>query len=250
MGRIMNRQMMEAGKLVSIGELAAGIMHEMNNLVALMVEKAGWIQDLIADEDLTTGEHLGEIRESLNHIQNQGRRCNELSQRLLGFARKPDTVTQLSHIDQLIQEVIDLTAQYVKANHATIDVRLAADLPPVQVPPVELQQILINLIFNAVAATSDRQGDIKIRSYEEKDYLVIEVADNGIGIPEKNLSAIFEPFFTTKPGGKGTGLGLSICQELLTAFGGSIDVVSILNQGTTFTLKIPVQNKLDRRLSP
>ena len=244
----MNEQIIETGKLASVGELAAGIAHEINNPVAIMVEEAGWVEDLLEDvEDGGDGvKNLEEFKRAVEQIKNQGRRCKEITHKLLSFARKTDSRVQEVQVNQLIEEIVSLSEQRAKYSKVTIRTNLAEDLPAVRVSQSELQQVFLNLINNALDAMAKGGGIIDITSHIDGDFLIFEVTDNGPGIPEANLGRVFDPFFTTKPVGKGTGLGLSICYGIIKKMGGEIDVHSVVDTGTTFHVKIPVQEKAEK----
>ena len=242
----MNEQIVETGKLASVGELAAGIAHEINNPVAIMVEEAGWIEDLLEDVEGEDGlKNLDEFRRSLEQIKNQGRRCKEITHKLLSFARKTDSRVQEVQVNHLIEEIVSLSAQRAKYSKVTIETNLANDLPTVQVSQSELQQVFLNLINNALDAMAKKGGIIHISSKADGAFLIFEVTDNGPGIPEANLSRVFDPFFTTKPVGKGTGLGLSICYGIIKKMGGDIDVHSVVDAGTAFRVRIPLLKTAD-----
>ncbi|MCF8095843.1 MAG: two-component sensor histidine kinase [Desulfobacteraceae bacterium] len=240
----LNQQMIEAGKLASVGELAAGIAHEINNPVAIMVEEAGWIEDLLEEEEFAESENLSEFQRALRQIGTQGRRCKEITHKLLSFARKTDTTVKDVQLNDLIREIVDLSAQMARYNKVTITTEFQPKLPYVTLSPAEMQQVMLNLINNAIDAIGNSGGTIHIAtklSRLEKDHIVITVEDDGPGIPESNLSRIFDPFFTTKPVGKGTGLGLSICYGIVQKIGGNIDVHSTVGEGTRFRIWIPFQ---------
>jgi two-component system NtrC family sensor kinase len=238
--RVMNEQIVETGKLASVGELAAGIAHEINNPVAIMVEEAGWIEDLLEEEEFKESENLTEFIRALEQIRTQGRRCKEITHKLLSFARKTDSQVREVQIDDLVEELVALSAQRAKYSNVTINTALQEDLPSVHVSETELQQVFLNLINNALDAMEKKGGSIDIKSRLEGEHIAIEVADTGPGIPEANLARIFDPFFTTKPVGKGTGLGLSICYGIIKKMGGEIVVHSIVDMGTTFRVLIPL----------
>jgi two-component system NtrC family sensor kinase len=241
---MMDKQIIETGKLASIGSLAAGIAHEINNPVAIMVEEAGWIKDLLEEEEFRKSENLDEFERALNQIKTQGRRCKEITHKLLSFARKTDSRILETHINELIRELIALSEQRAKYAKISIHTDFQDDLPVTYLSQSEMQQVLLNLINNAIDAMENRGGELTISTHFEfeKGVIVIEVSDNGPGIPEANLSRIFEPFFTTKPVGKGTGLGLSICYGIIQKMGGQIDVKSVVDSGTTFYIRLPVQD--------
>jgi len=238
--QMMNEQVVETGKLASVGELAAGIAHEINNPVAIMVEEAGWIQDILEDEEFQESENLNEFTRALEQIRTQGRRCKEITHKLLHFARKTDSRIQEVQINDLIEELVELSAQKAKYSNVTINTVLQKDLPPLQVSETEVQQVFLNLINNALDAMEKKGGVIDVTTLMEGDYIAVQVADNGPGIPEANLARVFDPFFTTKPVGKGTGLGLSICYGIIKKMGGEIDVHSVMGVGTTFRVMIPL----------
>lgn len=237
---MMNERVIEAGKLASLGELAAGIAHEINNPVAVMVEEAGWIQDLLEEEDLGQCQNLEEFKQSLQQIRIQGVRCKEITHKLLSFARKTDPRPTDVQLNDLVQEVVSLCQQ--RARYATVKIvtNLDPDLPLVHVSSTEMQQVLMNLINNSLDAINGRGGTVQVNTIQRDNNVVLEVTDDGPGIPEAYLPRIFDPFFTTKPVGKGTGLGLSICYGIITKMGGKISVNSAIEIGTTFRIHIPL----------
>jgi len=237
---LITEQVVETGKLASVGELAAGIAHEINNPVAIMVEEAGWIEDLLEEEEFKDGENLSEFQRALQQIRTQGRRCKEITHKLLSFARKTDSRIQDVQLNDLVEELIALSAQRAKFSNVDINVNLQENLPTLHVSQTELQQVFLNLINNALDAMEKTGGTLNVSNGLEGDYIVVEVADDGPGIPGANLARIFDPFFTTKPVGKGTGLGLSICYGIIKKMGGDIEVRSTVDAGTTFSVKIPI----------
>ncbi|MEW6079212.1 MAG: ATP-binding protein [Thermodesulfobacteriota bacterium] len=242
----MNQQIIETGKMASIGELAAGIAHEINNPVAIMVEEAGWIGDLLEEEDLAGSANLKEFKRALAQINTQGKRCKEITHKLLSFARKTDSTTKDVQINDLVVEIVNLSRQMAKYNKVVIETDLQKDLPYIMISPSEMQQVLLNLINNALDAMEKTGGVIRIStkvSEIKPGHIVIVVEDTGPGIPEANLPRIFDPFFTTKPVGKGTGLGLSICYGIINKMGGKIDVQSAVEKGARFRIWVPFQQQ-------
>jgi two-component system, NtrC family, sensor kinase len=241
---MMDKQVIETGKLASIGELAAGIAHEINNPVAIMVEEAGWIEDLLEEEDFKEGKNLDEFQRALKQIRVQGHRCKDITHNLLSFARKTDGKVKKLQLNALIEEMVRLSGQRAKFGNVLIETDLKEDLPLIDASEIELQQVFLNLINNALDAMEKGGGTLKITTHvenEEKFYgVVVDIADTGPGIPKVNLPKIFDPFFTTKPVGKGTGLGLSICYGIIHKMGGEISVDSLLGEGTTFHIHFPL----------
>ena len=237
---MMSQQVIETGKLASIGELAAGIAHEINNPVAIMVEEAGWIQDLLEEEDFKDGQNLQEFQRALRQINTQGKRCKDITHKLLSFARKTDSRIQDVVINEMLDEVVYLSTQRAKYSNISISTDLQENLPIIKASETELQQVFLNLVNNALDAMEKTGGEITVTSRMEKKSVSVTIADTGPGIAEANLARIFDPFFTTKPVGKGTGLGLSICYGIVNKMGGAIDIKSQVGKGTTFIIRIPL----------
>ena len=238
---IMNEQVIETGKLASVGELAAGIAHEINNPVAIMVEEAGWLLDLMEDQAYKKESDLAEFERALNQIRTQGKRCKEITHKLLSFARKTDSRIEDFEIGPLVEEVVSLSVQRAKYSNVHISTQLQPKLPAISASHTELQQVLLNLINNALDAMEKTGGTIQISTKLVGDDITITVADDGPGIPKSNLGRIFDPFFTTKQVGSGTGLGLSICYGIIHKMGGTITVRSTVDVGTTFEVRIPIK---------
>jgi two-component system, NtrC family, sensor kinase len=239
---MMNEQVIEAGRLASVGELAAGIAHEINNPIAIMVEEAGWIGDLLQEEDLKETENVTEFRRALNQIRVQGQRCKEITHKLLSFARRTDPRVREVDLNELVEEVVGVSEQRSRFGNVKISLHLDPALPAVSVSPSEMQQVLLNLINNAIDAIGPGGGDVEITTRVEKENVVVDVKDNGEGIPKAIQARIFDPFFTTKPVGKGTGLGLSICYGIVKKLGGEITVNSAVGVGTTFHIYMPIHS--------
>ena len=237
--KLMDERMLEAGRLAAVGELAAGIAHEINNPVAIMVEEAGWLEDLLEEDDSVSAADRAEFERALAQIKTQGARCKGITHKLLSFARKTDPEAREISVNEMIQEALSLLAQKSRYANVKIQARLKPGLPAVKASPSELQQVLVNLVNNAVDAIGSSGGAVTVSSEQIGDKIVLKVTDTGKGIPEAELTRIFDPFFTTKPVGQGTGLGLSICYGIIHKLGGEISVESQLGQGTTFTITLP-----------
>ncbi|WP_421903711.1 sensor histidine kinase [Maridesulfovibrio sp.] len=236
---LMNRQMVETGKLASIGELAAGIAHEINNPVAIMIEEAGWVSDLLEDEGKEMSSY-NEINRALEQVRTQGGRCKDITHKLLSFARKTDSRVMNVHLPDLIEEVIEISMQQARYAQVNISLDLDREMGPVRASVSELQQVFLNLFNNAVQAMEAEGGTLSVTCRAENGEAYVSVADTGPGIPAANLGRIFDPFFTTKPVGKGSGLGLSICFGLIHQMGGEIDVESGVGQGARFNIRLPL----------
>ena len=236
---LMDEKVVETGKLASIGELASGVAHEINNPVAIMVEEAGWIGDILEEEEFQESKNIEELRRALAQIKTQGKRCKEITRKLLSFARKTSLSVQDIHINELVEEIAGISAQRAKYAMVEMVTRFQEHLPTVRVSLSELQQVFLNLINNALDAMEKKGGKLTLSTRAEDGFVVVEVADTGVGIPAANLNRIFDPFFTTKAVGKGTGLGLSICYGIIENMGGRIKVQSTVDVGTTISVHIP-----------
>lgn len=223
-------------KLATIGRLAAGIAHEINNPMAIINEKAGLMGDLIGSmSQFPNKEKFLLLTESIRQSVD---RCSTITHRLLGFARRMDVEIEVIDLNEVIQEVIGFLEN--EALHHNVDVRLqlADDLPQISSDHGQLQQIFLNILNNAFSAVEDG-GTVVITTWEhDADTVGVSMQDNGVGMSEETRSHIFEPFFSTREG-YGTGLGLSITYGIIKKLGGNIEVQSKEEEGTTFTVFLP-----------
>lgn len=235
----LNEHLVEAGKLSALGEMAAGIAHEINNPVAIMMEEAGWVEDVLMD--MPKDGNTEEIAASIGKIRMQGARCRAITHKLLGFARKSDDPDQAVDIGTLLREMVALTNEKARNAGVSISVDIAAGLEAVLATPSVLQQIFLNLFNNAVDAMENKGGTLHVcaTAGETPHSVRVAVSDTGTGIPPKVLKKIFDPFFTTKAAGKGTGLGLSICFNIVQGLGGHIRIDSEEGKGSTFYILLP-----------
>ena len=205
-----------------------------------MVEEAGWIGDLLEEEEFKHTQNLAELERALEQIKTQGKRCKEITHKLLSFARKTDGVTQEVNINDLLEELVSLSAQRAKYSMVELKIDFDKELPNLKVSLSELQQVFLNLINNAIDAMEKRGGTLALSTRQRHEAILVELADTGCGIAAANLNRIFDPFFTTKPVGRGTGLGLSICFGIINKLGGKIEVESAVDVGTKFRIYLPL----------
>jgi two-component system NtrC family sensor kinase len=244
----LNKQLIQAGKLASLGELSAGVAHEINNPLAIILMENQVVRDTVDEFPELDADFKEQLIDSLSQIDSQVQRCNLITHNLLRFSRR--TVSQIEAVDinAFLNEVIQLMANRAKGMGVHFNTNLEEGQKPIYSDPSQLQQVFLNLINNAIDAHEGKPyGSITIstRSDFQKQGVIIEVADTGSGIPKENLERIFDPFFTTKPVGKGTGLGLSISYSLINKLGGDISVQSVVGQGTHFTLFLPFNRPED-----
>jgi two-component system, NtrC family, sensor kinase len=235
----MEAKLMHSARLAAIGEMAAGVAHELNSPMTVIIGTAQLIHREL-DED-------AELREPLEDIVQCGLRCKRIIQNLLTFSRQDHLPQAETDINQEIERVLHLIHYQIDRNQITISKHLNPDLPFIMANGRQLQQVLTNLLINARDALAGVERDklIEVRSFmkdvDDKVWLVVAVRDNGVGIPAKNLQRVFTPFFTSKEETKGTGLGLSVSLGIVEAHGGSIEVESVHGEGTTFSLLLPLE---------
>jgi PAS domain S-box-containing protein len=233
--RQQHERLMMADRLASIGELAAGTAHELNNPLTSVI---GFSQ-LLMERDVSE-----DIREDIQLIYSEAQRAASVTKNLLTFARKHAPVKQLSQINNIIEDVLKLRAYEHKVNSIVVKRQLSPDLPEIRVDYFQMQQVFLNIIINAeyFMTEAHKRGTLTITTKKEKSNLIISIADNGPGISKENLSRIFNPFFTTKEAGKGTGLGLSICHGIVAEHGGQIYARSQPGKGATIFVELPIES--------
>jgi two-component system, NtrC family, sensor kinase len=234
-------QMAQSEKLASIGRLAAGVAHEINNPLGGILTFS-----MLALEDCDDDHPL---KQSLEVIVKQTLRCRETVKGLLDFARQSSSTPSLTEVNSVVDKTLLLLENQASFQNIRTVRNFAPDLPPVLIDAGQLQQVVINIMINAADAMEEN-GVLTIETSmaPRGPEILVKISDTGKGIPEDILPLIFEPFFTTKKVGKGTGLGLSIVHGIVTRAGGKIEVASS-SKGTTFTIRLPItqeKNKVDR----
>ncbi len=236
-------QMEQSQQLASIGQLAAGVAHEINNPLAVISETAGYIKDLFEYTDGPADRD--EVVDNIDEILAAVSRCGTITKQLLGFVRRFDIRIRKIYLEKMVDDVLSFHKKEAEYKRIAVTVSMPDDLPPMETDSGKLQQVLVNLINNAFQAV-DEDGCLTIRaSMPEKEQVEVVIEDTGCGIPEENLERIQEPFFSTKQEKSGTGLGLSITYSLVKKLGGKIFVQSTEGVGTSFTIRLPM--KLNQR---
>ncbi|MBI5491138.1 MAG: sensor histidine kinase [Deltaproteobacteria bacterium] len=234
----MAQRLVATGRVAAVGEMSAGLAHEINNPLATIDTLRTWIQDLGGARSIPE-EDRQEILESAGKIGEQVARCKVITQGLLKFSRRVDAQPERIDVEAFLGELCAVARARARVDGVALDTEFDK-LPPFECTPAHLQQIVMNVVNNALDATAGRPGArVVVSSRLEGGRVVLRVRDNGPGIPRENLTRIFQPFFTTKPVGRGTGLGLAICYGLVQELGGTIAVDSAAGGGTTFTIALP-----------
>jgi two-component system NtrC family sensor kinase len=229
-----------ANKLASIGRLAAGVAHEINNPLSIINQKTGLVQDYL--EMTGNFDYKEPIQGALEGIQNSVMRCKKITHRLLGFARHTDVQKEELDINAVLQEVVAFLAQEATYNQIQICFNLDLKIQKIYSDRSQLQQVFLNITNNAIDAIGSN-GHITISSEQlDGDSIKVTVVDDGSGMAPEVIRRIFDPFFTTKETGKGTGLGLSITYGILKKLGGTIKAQSEIGKGTTFEIILPVNH--------
>ncbi len=238
--KLLQQQLIQSEKLSAIGELISGIAHELNNpLTGVM----GYSQLLQLREDLDS-----RAKENLHKINNLALRCQKIVQNLLSFARKQKPERTLTDVNDILEKTVELRSYEFQVNNIEIRRELNRRIPRTIADSHQLQQVFLNILTNAEQAMleANGRGQLTIRTYTDdpESHVIIEIKDDGPGIPENHLNRIFDPFFTTKEVGKGTGLGLSLSYGMIKEHGGNIYVRSRLNEGSTFFVELPIITSL------
>ena len=235
-------QLYHAQKLVSVGQLAGGVAHEINNPLAIIESEAGLIRDML-DPSLALESSPGAIIRELDEIDKAVHRAKSVTQKILSFVRRTDPQLIPCDINQLCDDVVSgVKEQEFKVSNITLVREYAPDLPELMLDPDLLRQVLLNLVNNASEAVTEG-GVITLRTRREGDFVKISVADTGEGMTAEKTEKIFMPFFTTKEVGRGTGLGLPISLNIVEGFGGRIEVRSTPGAGSEFTVVLTVSAK-------
>lgn len=229
----MEENLIVTDRMVSLGEMASGLAHEVNNpLTGIM----GFTQLLLCDPRMPEA-----LKGDLELVFKESQRAAEIVRKLLNFARGGEAAISRVDINDTLLNVIRLREYELRAKNIKVDKKLTLSLAPVEADAMELQQVFINLVINAeyFMDKHHRGGCLSLTTEESDGMVRIIIADDGPGIAQDKLAQIFSPFFTTKDIGQGTGLGLSICRGIVTRHGGNILAESPEGQGARFTVELP-----------
>jgi signal transduction histidine kinase len=235
----LHRQLVRSEKLAAIGQLVAGVAHELNNPLASIVGYS----ELLTDEI-----NGGPPRQKLDKMIREAQRMRRIIENLLRFARQNNLEKKSANIQALLQDVLALRDYHIRDHQVEVDVQVEAGLPQVALDEDQFKQILINLLNNSIDAMEGmRAKRIRVEASRRGDRVIMSFDDSGPGFA--NANRVFDPFYTTKPVGKGTGLGLSICYGIVKEHGGEIQATNLEPHGARVTLELPVQSAVDAEVA-
>lgn len=226
------KQIVKSAKLASLGRLASGIAHEINNPLTGILTYASLLLEDFKDT---------EYEEDLQVIVNEALRCRKIVKQVLDFARESKLEKEPANINDVIRQSLTMLEKLANFQNVKIVTELAEDLPVLNLDVTQMRSVINNLAINAADAMP-QGGILTIRTWNNRDknVVVVEVTDTGVGIAEENIGKVYDPFFTTKEVGRGTGLGLAVTYGIVNRHNGSIEIKSKVGEGTTFTITLPV----------
>lgn len=232
----MQNTLAQSQRLASLGKMAAGIAHEINNPLGGILSLSSLALEDITDDD--------PIKENLEEVVKQSMRCREIVKGLLQFSRQEEGKSEYVKLNQIINSTLGLVEKQAIFHNINIVKNYDPDIPFILGDNSQLQQVFMNIIMNSAEAMEE-VGTLTISTHydRENEQVVVKISDTGCGIPPENIDRIFDPFFTTKEVGEGTGLGLAIAYGIVTKHQGKMSVESTLNEGTTFTIRFPTAEK-------
>jgi len=232
--RLAENRLVQAAKLAAVGEMAAGIAHELNNPLTSVTGFAELVMDEMSEESPS--------RADMDLVLREARRARDVVRRLLDFARQSESARASTSLNRIVEDVVTLTRHLIHTNGVELKLTTQDDLPWVSMDENQIKQVVLNLVHNALQAMPGG-GEMEIKTAERKkigrDGVIVSVKDNGIGISPEDQTRIFEPFFTTKADRGGTGLGLSVTYGIISDHGGEIELISQPGTGSTFTVWLP-----------
>ena len=231
-------RLIQAAKLAAVGEMAAGVAHELNNPLTTV---AGFSELVLEDLPPKSPQ-----REDLEMVLREAKRARSVVRRLLDFARQSESVRVRADLNEVVEDVVILTRHLMETSEVDLAMQLGKNLPWVLMDRDQIKQVVLNLLHNALHAMpqgGDLSVSTKTRQKNKRKWLTLTVQDTGKGITANDLARVFEPFFTTKADDGGTGLGLAVSYGIVTDHAGFIDVQSAPDEGASFTVWLPIEDK-------
>ncbi|MCK4304717.1 MAG: HAMP domain-containing protein [Candidatus Eisenbacteria sp.] len=237
------QKLIQSDRMASLGQLAASVAHEINNPLSGVLNLSMLMQRILTNDGLPS-ERVEDFRRYLSSVSNETARVGRIVSDLLSFSRRSKPQTADADLNEIVGQTISLISHKLELAGIHLDLWLDPNLPKIHCDRSQMQQVVINLVMNAAEAMVEGGRVIaRTRLDPGQESTVLEVEDSGTGIPDEILSRIYDPFFTTKEEGKGVGLGLAVVYGIVEAHGGTIEVKSKVNEGTTFTVKLPIHGE-------
>jgi two-component system, NtrC family, sensor kinase len=233
----MEKKMIDTDRLVSLGTMSTGIAHEINNPLAIINESAGFMKQLISDSEMADYSRKDALLMGIEKIEKSIKRARRITHQLLGHVKKQDTKFCEVNLRALLDETLGLLKKELEDKNIQLKWEIPKDNHVFWSDPYKIRQVLMNLLNNAIHALK-KNGTITLSTWETDD-VILEIKDDGIGIPRENLGKIFDPFFTTKSFDEGTGLGLFVVHKIISDLEGKVEVKSALGKGTSFIITFP-----------
>ena len=254
----LGRQLVRATRLAELGQMAAGFAHEINNPLQIMKSDRALIEMIVSDlkkKGNIEESDIKDLEETLTQFKVQIERCSKITQAILEFGRKSEPMEQDVNVGEFISHLTSMISEKASVQGIRLKKEISEQTPLLRADPSKLQQVLLNLLNNAIDAITERHGceggELLVQADPDTNGRVkISVKDNGEGISAENLKKIFAPFFTTKPPGKGTGLGLYVCYGIIEGMGGTMEVESQRGVGTTFVVYLPANGAQKTQSEP
>ncbi|MBU8849066.1 MAG: GHKL domain-containing protein, partial [Desulfobacterales bacterium] len=238
----LEKKMIDTDRLASLGTMSTGIAHEINNPLAIINESAGFIKQVLNSAEMVKYSQKDILIMAAEKIEKSIKRARNITHQLLGHVKKPDTKLSEVNLKALLYETFGLLKKDIRDKQINIHWQIDKNKNVIWSDPYQIRQVLMNLLSNAVHALP-QTGSITLSTDEIEKDIILEIKDNGVGIPKENLGRIFDPFFTTKSFNEGTGLGLFVVHKILLNLNGKIDVTSKVGEGTCFQIRLPKCNK-------
>ncbi|MCP4670745.1 MAG: response regulator [Desulfobacula sp.] len=241
----LEKKMIDTDRLVSLGILSTGVAHEINNPLAIINESAGFMKQVIDTDEMSKFGQKDALMMGIEKIEKSIKRARKITHQLLGHVKKSGSQFTKVNLKTLVYEILGLLKKEITEKQISIHWEIQNDKIIIWSDPYQIRQVLINLLNNAVQAL-EQNGFISISFHEIKNDVILEIKDNGVGIPKDNLRKIFDPFFSTKSFDEGSGLGLFVVHKIIDGLDGEIEVTSKVGKGTCFKIKLP--KKLEKTI--
>jgi signal transduction histidine kinase len=238
-------KMIATKRLASLGTMAAGVAHEINNPLAIINEACGWMTTILSKDNMAEIPRKNDLNNALKKIEKSVMRARQITHQLLQFSRKPECIITDVNIDEIVEETIQLLKMEISTKDIQMAVKKPSKIESITSDPGQIRQIFLNLLTNAIHA-SQVGGTITVLINSENQGVNVDIKDTGSGIPEENLDKVFEPFYTTKSPGEGTGLGLFVIKGIVEQLKGNISLTSKCGEGTTVSVFLPCLYQLEK----